>query len=329
MNERMRPARPNCLTQNVANRPNEKRKIDLRLLRRDVTFCVLRCQRKLLRFAFVFGLLALCAACTPKLVSIPTGTGTPAPDFAAPFQQASSACRDIHDLTAEIALAGRAGRQRVRGRLIAGFERPASLRLEGVAPFGAPVFILVARDDKATLWLERDDRVVSGVSAADILDALAGIRLDAGVLRAILAGCVLPAPQPSAGRSYPNGWLAVELGQGATAYVLRDQGQWRIRAAQVGDFDVGYDQFQGGRPAVVTLQSSAEDDGQPVVNLQLTLNQVVTNATLKPNAFDVNVPASAKPMTLDELRRQGPLSTAKKKGDTEKKQGEKGKDQRG
>jgi len=42
-------------------------------------------------------------------------------------------------------MSGRAGRQKVRGRVVAGFARPASMRLEGVAPFGPPAFILVAR----------------------------------------------------------------------------------------------------------------------------------------------------------------------------------------
>ncbi|MGE5360471.1 MAG: hypothetical protein ACM3NQ_15755, partial [Bacteroidales bacterium] len=257
-------------------------------------------------------LLTACGACAPKLVAIPTGTGTPAPDFAASFDQASSACRAVHSLTADIGLAGRAGRQRVRGHLVAGFDEPASLRLEAVAPFGAPVFILVARENKATLWLEREDRVVTNVSSADILDALTGMRLGADVLRAIVAGCVLPGPQPSSGRGYPNGWLAVDIGSGATAYLRRTQGQWRIVAGQVADFYIGYDQFQNGRPAAITLQSSVEDDGQPAVNLALTLNQANVNPSLKANAFEVNVPPGAKPMTLDELRREGPLANAKK-----------------
>ena len=43
---------------------------------------------------------------------------------------------------AELGLAGRAGSQRLRGRVVAGFERPASMRLEGVAPFGPPAFTI-------------------------------------------------------------------------------------------------------------------------------------------------------------------------------------------
>jgi hypothetical protein len=45
---------------------------------------------------------------------------------------------------------------------VSGFERPGSLRLEGVAPFGSPAFILAARAGRATLLLPRDNRVLSG-----------------------------------------------------------------------------------------------------------------------------------------------------------------------
>jgi hypothetical protein len=56
-----------------------------------------------------------------------------------------------------------------------------------------------------------------------------------------------------------------------------------------------------------------------VVNLGLALNQVVTNTALKPGAFEVKPPPDAKPMTVDELRRQGPLADVKKKPEAGKK----------
>ena len=48
----------------------------------------------------------------------------------------------------------------MRGRAIAGFDLPGSLRLEGVAPFGPPAFILAGRDEAATLLLPRENRVL-------------------------------------------------------------------------------------------------------------------------------------------------------------------------
>src|SRR6476646_11200910 len=110
--------------------------------------------------------------------------------------QLSAACAGVRTLTAEIALSGRAGRQKLRGRVIAGFARPASMRLEGVAPFGPPGFILVSRGGDATLLLPREERVVTGASPEDVLGALTGVALAPADLHAVLTGCVLPDPTP-------------------------------------------------------------------------------------------------------------------------------------
>lgn len=271
------------------------------------------------------GLAALLTAvaltgCAPKRLTLPTGSGTPVADFLTPFEQASAGCRGVRTLTAEIRLSGRAGRARMRGTLLAGFDRPDRLRLEAVAPFGPPVFILVARDGKATLWLERAGRFVSGVSAADILEALTGVRLDPAVLRAMIAGCVVPDPQPSNGRSFANGWLGVDLAPDASAYLKRDGGQWRIVAGQVSGFEVGYRQLESGRPQAVTLQSTSEVDDRPAVNMALTLAQVNVNTDLKPNVFEVNVPPGASSMTVEELRVEGPLGQKQKEEGRRKKE---------
>ena len=50
----------------------------------------------------------------------------------------------------------------------------SSMRLEGVAPFGAPVFILVSQGLKTTLLLPRDDRVAYSDGAQSMLVALIG-----------------------------------------------------------------------------------------------------------------------------------------------------------
>jgi hypothetical protein len=76
------------------------------------------------------------------------------------------------------------------------------LRLEGVAPFGTPVFILVADGSRGTLLLSRDRRVVRDADVADILDALIGLRLGPDDLRAVLSGCVKAAAEPASARAY-------------------------------------------------------------------------------------------------------------------------------
>ncbi len=263
------------------------------------------------------------AACAPKRLTLPTGPGTPAADYQAPFDQASAACRGIRTLRATIALSGRAGGQRMRGTLLAGFEAPDAVRLEGVAPFGAPVFILVARGGSATLLLPRDNRVVTGVSAEDILEAIAGIRLDPAALRAILTGCIAADPHPSAARAYNTSgpvkigygttgyprqlWLAIDIDPGATAYLRQQQGQWRIVAGLVPGLEVEYGQFEGGSPRQVRILSRTNEPQKVPVNIGLALSDVSTNITLNPAAFTVDVPSGAEPMTLTELREVGPL----------------------
>src|SRR3989338_3856303 len=95
------------------------------------------------------------AACGQPRVTLPGGTGTPAPDFAPAYAEARASCDNVRTMQAELRLSGRAAGQRMRGRVLAGLV-PGALRLEGVAPFGAPVFILVADGMRGTLLLSRE-----------------------------------------------------------------------------------------------------------------------------------------------------------------------------
>lgn len=57
------------------------------------------------------------------------------------------ACTGVRSMTAELGLSGRAGDQRIpRVRIISGFARPSSMRLEAIGAFGRRAFTLVARD---------------------------------------------------------------------------------------------------------------------------------------------------------------------------------------
>jgi len=219
--------------------------------------------------------------------------------------QLAAACTGVRTLTAEIGMSGRAGRQRLRGRVVAGFARPASMRLEGVAPFGAPAFILVARGENATLLLPRDEpRVLRGPKPEDILGALTGVALGPADLQAILTGCVVPAPQAIEARRHANGWASIDLAGGARLYLEPARGGWTLRAATRAGWQIEYPAWSADFPQSVRLQSS-----QPDVNVDLTaaLSQIETNKDLEDAAFTVNVPPGADPITLDELRDSGPL----------------------
>src|SRR5712691_8444522 len=108
---------------------------------------------------FLIGAL-LCASCAARLMKLPAGPGRPASDARDAVSDATSTCRAVSTITAEIAAAGSVGGQRFRARLSAGLASPASARLEAAAPFGAPMFILVANGNDATLLLPHDGRVL-------------------------------------------------------------------------------------------------------------------------------------------------------------------------
>jgi hypothetical protein len=186
--------------------------------------------------------------------------------------------------------------------VVSGFERPASMRLEGVAPFGPPAFILVARGETATLLLPRDNRVLHGARAQDILGVLTGVALAPADLQAILTGCVMEVPVATTGRTHSKGWASINLEGGATLYLQRQGSSWLLRAARRGDWRIDYPAWQGPFPRTVRLQSSAA-----AVDLEATIAQLEANVDLDAAVFDVVEPAGATPITLDDLRGTGPL----------------------
>ena len=246
----------------------------------------------------------LVSGCAPRLLSLPTDPGNPLPDFVQIHRQATSACADVRTLTAELSLSGRAGGRTIRGRAIAGFERPGSLRLEGVAPFGPPGFILAADGDGATLLLPRDNRVLRNARAEDVLGALTGVSLAPADLQAILTGCVASMPGAVGGRLHQRGWASIDLPGDATLYLERVGDGWRPRAARRPGWQVEYPAWQGRFPRNVRLRSV-----DPAVDVDLTavVSQIEANITIDPAAFMVIVPADALPLTLVELRNAGPL----------------------
>ena len=246
----------------------------------------------------------LTAGCAPRLVTLPTDPGAPLPDFAAIHKSAAASCSGVRTLTAELSLSGRAGGQAVRGRAIVGFERPASIRLEGVAPFGPPAFILAGSGASATLYLPRDDRVLRNARAEDILGALTGVGLGPADLLAVLTGCVTAMPAAASGRLHENGWAAIDLTDGTTVFLERAGAAWRPRAARRPGWLIGYPAWQGAFPAMVRLQAT-----DPAIRMDLSagISQLEVNTPIDPAAFMVNVPDDALSLTLDELRDAGPL----------------------
>jgi len=243
------------------------------------------------------------AACAPKPPALPTGTGVPFPEFTTAYQQATGTCRAVKTITASMALSGKAGSTKLRGRIDAGLAAPGRARLEGVPPFGKPVFVLVADAGKGTLVLTRDDRVLRDAPADQIVEALAGVALGADDLRTVVSGCGF-GDGPSDGRSFSNGWVAGSSANGTT-YLRRAAAGWELAAATRGPVTVTYDAYAGGRPATIHIRAAPQ--GRTTSDITLRLSEVEVNAPLDPRTFQTQLPDHPIPMTLDELRRAGPL----------------------
>ncbi len=254
--------------------------------------------------AIALAVLASAQGCAPKRFVAPADAGVPVADFAEAWRKAAGRCLGVRTLTAELALSGRAAGTRLRGRVQAGFEAPGRIRLEGVAPFGQPVFILAGDDAQATLLLPRDERVVRAEGAAAILEALVGVRLGADTLRAIVAGCAMTGAPTGA---TTHGTLTRFMFPDGDVYVRAlSPLESRIVAAKLPSVLVEYlDLSDIVRPRPVRI--SRDLPGDERVDLTIVISQVETNMTLPAEAFTIDVPPGTFPMTLAELRAAGPL----------------------
>ncbi len=245
---------------------------------------------------------------------LPEGPWTPSAESADAMAEATASCAGARTFTAELSVTGRSAGARVRGRLVAGLERPGHLRIEGVAPFGAPAFVLAADGARTVLWLPRERRAVEGESVPAVLEALTGLRRTADDLLGLLAGCLVARPAAVTVARNSAGWLSADLGEGATAYLRRQDGGWRLvagqsRSAGEPSWTVEYAEFSAGFPGVVRLRErEAGGAGAHDTDLTLRVSQREVNVTLPPAAFEVVLPPETRPMTLDELRGRGPLA---------------------
>ena len=203
----------------------------------------------------------------------------------------------------ELGLSGRAGDESLRGRVITGLQRGGAARLEGVAPFGAPVFILAARAELATLLLPRDRRVLASTSVSAVIERLTGLPLSADDLLLSLSACV-GAGEASDGRAWSTEWRAVSAPGGRTVFLRQVAGAWTVAGVDGGGWRADYSEALNGFPRQVRLRSA---DGK--VDLAARVQQLEVNTSIDDAAFDVAIPPGTEPMTLDELRSVAPLRT--------------------
>jgi hypothetical protein len=243
-----------------------------------------------------------CAPPGQPHINFPAGAGSPAPDYAPAFAAALQRCRDVRTFSAALALSGRVGRQKLRGRVLAGLA-PAALRLEALAPGGSPAFILIADGPRGRLLLARDRRILDNAPPAEILDALVGIALAPDDLRAMLSGCVQASVDANGARAYGTDWIAVDLAAGGTTYLRRGaDGGWRVAAGVHAGLTIEYGGLAGGAPAQMRITSPASA-GRPEVDITISLSQVEVNGDLPRDQLTaLTVAPGTSPITLQELR---------------------------
>ena len=203
-----------------------------------------------------------------------------------------------------MSLSGRAGGERVRGRVLTGLESGGAVRLEAVAPFGAPFFILAGRNERATLVLPREHRVLKDTGVADVLERLTGLALGADDLRLIVSGAWSSSAAPTDGRQWGGGWQAVTIGPDRVAYLRiaeRPAGVDRRRLRPVAC------RLLRHTPAASRACVRVRRAGDAAIDITARIEQLEVNTQINPRAWVVEIPSDADPMTLDELRSIAPL----------------------
>jgi hypothetical protein len=270
-------------------------------------------------------MLALASsACGARLMNLPQ-PGAPATDIAQVVAEATRTCGTASSITAEAAVSGSVDGRRLRARLLVGLAAPASARLEAFA-LGQQIFILVAQGHDATLLLTRENRILQHGNAADVLEVVAGIPVDADQLRTTMLGCidaqaatdVRAAAAAVVARQAGSDWRLLTVNQ-SEFYFRRESATtpWRLVAAVRRDSNgnawrAEYRDFRSDLPLSVRLVSTSArvDRLSPRrFDLRLLLADVELNAKLPAAAFEVRIPPAAEPITIEELRRSGPLPT--------------------
>lgn len=251
------------------------------------------------------------SACGAKLPPRPVGNPTADPAAAETFLTATASCKGLRSIEGELGLSGRAGGERVRGRILAGLEAGGAVRLEAVAPFGAPFFVLAGRNERATLVLPREHRVLKDTGVSDVLQRITGLALGAEDLRLILSGCLVDNASPTEGRQWGNDWKAVTLGPDRVAYLRLVNNQWRVTAADFDTWHVDYGEHAAGFPRLVRIRNQTAASGDAAIDITARVQQLDVNTQINPRAWSVDVPSDAEPMTLEELRSIAPLAERK------------------
>ena len=230
-------------------------------------------------------------------IRLPQGASVAYGGYVDLLAQASEACRAVRTIEFILTVRGRVGENAIRGRVRGALARPVSLRLEGLAPFGAPRFVLSAYSGLATLVLPRERQVIYDAAPSDLLYALTGLTLAPDAFRAVMTGCLVPEPLGITARAYGDNWVAVELDGDATAYIRHVNGVPTILSGTQGPLVLAYSEHVRGLPRLIRAQVDGPMGG---TDFTARISQLNVNTALHPEAFVARPRADFSTIAFEE-----------------------------
>ena len=246
--------------------------------------------------AVLAGCVIAVSGCAVHGFKPPIGTSVPAPDGAAIWQRASSACRSATTFSAQLHVSGKASGQHLRGTIDGAVTSADQIYLRANGPFGRTAFKLAGTADRATLLLPDDNRVVTA-RAAEIVDALTGLAWGPRDLLDVLSGCLIRGDE-NVDVSRIGEHLRVKASTG-DVFLQQVHGDWEVEGGIISGLAIGYRNRVGGWPTEVVITS--QPGASKTIGLKIVMEQIATEP-LADTVFAVTVPADATPLRMDELR---------------------------
>ena len=173
------------------------------------------------------------------------------------------------------------------GRLVVIFERPDDLRIELLGPFGSTRWSAVASEKGIRVLFPGSKEYVEEPDTADIVGRLLGIPLDAEEVMALLSGVGTP-PDVEVRAGYRQGPTTIGVLAEGERIELAEDGQ--VSSVQARTYRVSYPTSWKKRRRQIPdrLLLSTES-----IRVTLTAKDVDVNASLDPEAFELEIPDGA------------------------------------
>lgn len=248
--------------------------------------------------SLALAVVVLSCGCASGRFAPPSIAPTPFPEAFEAWSDATRACGAISSYRGELRVAGR--RLGPTVTLAVALDTDGQVALDARVS-GTSIFTLRGAESRATLVLPERRQFVTA-RPDEILDALVGVSVGPRRLLAILTGCVSVTREVE--RAERLGHLARVTTRDANVYLMRASERWRVRAGSFDDVSVDYRELGADGPRRVTLRAAG---GNGEAELSLVVAAFDT-ARVGPEQFVATVPSSATPLSVQELRTEGPFA---------------------